>query len=152
MIPLEVPVQQQKMTERKIGRYCSCCLYEKRFIRPNMLGEMMKGLSIRRKCYLPLFTCFGKNSLYLFGNFQDDSDPFLFGTQPIVHFVNQRGKEVNSDWLTDQWDERSVLGHVQCHKGRMKSDGPEIDTAHFNALLLFTLLAQLRMARSKLEK
>ena len=25
---------------------------------------------------------------------------------------------------------RSVLGHAQIHKGRMKGDDPEIDTAH----------------------
>ena len=36
---------------------------------------------------------------------------------------------VNSDWLADQWDERSVLGHARINKGRMKGDDPEIDTA-----------------------
>ena len=44
-------------------------------------------------------------------------------------FVNHKGSDVNSDWLTDQWDERSVLGHAQFHKGRMKGNDPEIDTA-----------------------
>ena len=31
--------------------------------------------------------------------------------------------------IADQWDERSVLGHAQFHKGRMKGDDPEIDFA-----------------------
>ena len=31
-------------------------------------------------------------------------------------FVNHKGKDVNSDWFADQWDERSVLGHAQVHK------------------------------------
>ena len=35
-----------------------------------------------------------------------------------------KGKVVNSDWLADQSDERSVLGHAQFHKGRMKGDDP----------------------------
>ena len=43
--------------------------------------------------------------------------------------MNHKGKEVNSDWLADQWDERSVLGHGQINKGRMKDDDPQIDTA-----------------------
>ena len=43
--------------------------------------------------------------------------------------VNHKGKDVNSDWLADQWDERSVLGRAQFQKGRMKGDDPEIDTA-----------------------
>ena len=37
---------------------------------------------------------------------------------------------MNSDWLADQLDERSVLGHAQIHKGNMKGDDPQIDTAH----------------------
>ena len=53
----------------------------------------------------------------------------LFGTLRIPHFVNNKEKDVNSDWLADQWDERSVLGHARIHKGRMKGDDPEIDTA-----------------------
>ena len=48
----------------------------------------------------------------------------LFGILRIPPFVNHKGKDVNSDWLTDQWDERSALGHAQFHKGRMKSDDP----------------------------
>ena len=48
-------------------------------------------------------------------------------------------KSFNSDWLADQWDERSVLGHAQSYKGRLKGDDPEIDTAQtpkrFNGLL-----------------
>ena len=43
--------------------------------------------------------------------------------------MNHKGKDVNSDWLADQWDERSVLGHARINKGRMKGDDPEIDTA-----------------------
>ena len=53
----------------------------------------------------------------------------LFGILQIPPFVNHKGNDVNSDWLADQWDERSVLGHAQFHKGRMKGDDPEIDTA-----------------------
>ena len=53
----------------------------------------------------------------------------LFGILRIPPFVNHKGNDVNSDWLADQWDERSVLGHAQFHKGRMKGDDPEIDTA-----------------------
>ena len=40
-----------------------------------------------------------------------------------------KGKDVNSDWLADQWDERSVLGHARVNKGRMRGDDPKIDTA-----------------------
>ena len=54
---------------------------------------------------------------------------FLFGILQIPPFVNHKGQDVNSDWLARQWDERSVLGHAQINKGRMKGDGPEIDTA-----------------------
>ena len=43
--------------------------------------------------------------------------------------MNQKGKDVNSDWLADQEYERSILGHAQFHKGRIKGDDPEIDTA-----------------------
>ena len=43
--------------------------------------------------------------------------------------MNDKGKDVNSDWLADQWDERSVLGHARVNKGRMKGDDPQIDTA-----------------------
>ena len=44
-------------------------------------------------------------------------------------FSNHEGKDVNSDWLTDQWDEQSVLSHAHFHKGRMKGDDPEINIA-----------------------
>ena len=27
--------------------------------------------------------------------------------------MNDKGKDANSDWLADQWDERSVLGHAR---------------------------------------
>ena len=47
----------------------------------------------------------------------------------IPPFVNHKGKDVNSDWPADQWVERIVLGHAQIHKGRMKGDDPQIDTA-----------------------
>ena len=45
--------------------------------------------------------------------------------------MNYKGKDVNSDWLAGQWDERSVLGHGEgrINKRRMKGDDPEIDTA-----------------------
>ena len=43
--------------------------------------------------------------------------------------MNDKGKDVNSDWLADQWDERSVLGHARVNKGRMKGDDPQIDIA-----------------------
>ena len=54
---------------------------------------------------------------------------FLFRILRIPPFVNHKGKDVNSDWLANQWDERSVLGHAQFHKGRMKGNDPQIDTA-----------------------
>ena len=53
----------------------------------------------------------------------------MFGILRIPPFVNHKGNDVNSDWLADQWDERSVLGHSQFHKGRTKGDDPEIYTA-----------------------
>ena len=43
--------------------------------------------------------------------------------------MNDKGKDLNSDWLTDQWDKGSVFGHAQVNKGRMKGDDPQIDTA-----------------------
>ena len=43
--------------------------------------------------------------------------------------MNHKGKDVNSDWLSDQWEGRSVLGHARINKGRMKGDDPGIDTA-----------------------
>ena len=43
--------------------------------------------------------------------------------------MNHKGKDVNSDWLFDQWDERSVFGHARVNKERMKGDDPQIDTA-----------------------
>ena len=43
--------------------------------------------------------------------------------------MNDKGKDVNYDWLADQWDERSVLGHARVNKGRMKGNDPQIDTA-----------------------
>ena len=41
----------------------------------------------------------------------------LFGTLQIPPVVNHKGKDVNSDWRTGQWDEQSVLGHAQINKG-----------------------------------
>ena len=43
--------------------------------------------------------------------------------------MNHKEKDVNSDRPAGQWDERSVLGHAQINKGRMKGDDPEIHTA-----------------------
>ena len=63
----------------------------------------------------------------------------LLGILRIPPFVNHKGKDVNSDWLADQWDERKVLGHARINKGRIKGDDPEIDTAqtprHFDGRL-----------------
>ena len=53
----------------------------------------------------------------------------LLGILRIPPFVNHKGKDVNSDWLVDQWDERSVLGPARVNKGRMKGNDPQIDTA-----------------------
>ena len=57
------------------------------------------------------------------------NQPVLFGILRIPPFVNDKGKDVNSDWLADQWDERSVLGHARVDKGRMKGEDPQSDTA-----------------------
>ena len=46
----------------------------------------------------------------------------FLGILRIPPFVNHKRKDVNCDWLTDQWDERSVLGHAQIYKERMKCD------------------------------
>ena len=46
----------------------------------------------------------------------------FFGIMQIPPFVNHKGKDVNSDWLIDQWDKQRVLGHAQIHKGRMKNE------------------------------
>ena len=53
----------------------------------------------------------------------------MFGILRIPSFVNHKGKDVNSDWLAYKWDERSVSGHAQITKGRMKVDELEIGTA-----------------------
>ena len=53
----------------------------------------------------------------------------FFGILRLPPFVNHKGKNVNSDWFSDQSDERRVLGHAQFHKGRMKGDDPKSDTA-----------------------
>ena len=52
----------------------------------------------------------------------------LFRILRIPPFVNHKWNDVSSDWLPDQWDEGSVLGQAQIHKGSMKGDDPEIDT------------------------
>ena len=44
-------------------------------------------------------------------------------------FVNHKRKDVNTDWLAVQWNERSILGHARITKGRMKGDDPQIDNA-----------------------
>ena len=65
----------------------------------------------------------------------------LFGILPSSPFVNQKGRDVNADWLASQWYERSILGHMQMNKGIMKGDDPEIDTVQtpkrFNGRLTF---------------
>ena len=43
--------------------------------------------------------------------------------------MNNKEKDLNSDWLADQWDERSVLRHARVNNGRMKGDDPQIDIA-----------------------
>ena len=43
-------------------------------------------------------------------------DTFLFRILQIPPFVNHKGKDVNSDWLADQWDEQSVWGMRNCKK------------------------------------
>ena len=53
----------------------------------------------------------------------------LFGILRTPPLVNHKGNDVNSDRLADHWDERSVLGHAQLHKGSMKGDEPTIDAA-----------------------
>ena len=53
----------------------------------------------------------------------------LFRILPIPPIVNHKGKEGNSDWLADQWDKSNVLWHAASHKGRMKSNYPEIYSA-----------------------
>ena len=70
----------------------------------------------------------------------------LFRILRIPPFVNNKGKDVNSDWLSDQWGEQSVLGHAQFHKGRMKGDDPEMDTAQTSKRLdgRLALLEKLR--------
>ena len=46
-----------------------------------------------------------------------DSDTVLVRDIANSPSVNHKGKEVNSDWFSDQWDERSVLGHARIHEG-----------------------------------
>ena len=41
--------------------------------------------------------------------------------------IINKGKDVNSKWLADQWEERSVLGHGRFHRGTMKGDDPWTD-------------------------
>ena len=53
----------------------------------------------------------------------------LFEILQIPSFVKHKGKDVNSDGLADQWDERSVLELAQNHKGAMNVDDPKIYTA-----------------------
>jgi hypothetical protein len=45
----------------------------------------------------------------------------LFGILQTPPFVNHNGKDVNSDWLADQSDERSVLGHALNDKGKKRA-------------------------------
>ena len=53
----------------------------------------------------------------------------MFGILRNPPFVNNKGKDVNSDWFAEKWEERSVLRHAQIHKRRMQGDDPEMDTA-----------------------
>ena len=53
----------------------------------------------------------------------------MFGILQIPPFVNHKEKDVNSDWLADQYNEPSILGHAQIYKGRKKGDDPEFNTA-----------------------
>ena len=53
----------------------------------------------------------------------------MFEILRIPTFVNDKGKDANSDWLADQRDGRSVLGNARVNKGRMKGDDPQIGTA-----------------------
>ena len=52
----------------------------------------------------------------------------MFGILRTSPFVNHKGKDVISDWLAGQWDERNVLGHAQINKRRIKGDDPDIAT------------------------
>ena len=85
-------------------------------------------------CLLRLQVCMMlDNQVFLFWKVKNISSfnhsVSLFGILRISPFVNHKGKDVNSDCLADQWDERSVLGHAQIHKGRLKGDDSEINTA-----------------------
>ena len=51
-----------------------------------------------------------------------------FGILRIPPFVNHKGNDVNSNWLTDQWNERTVLGHAHFHKERMKGNDQSADS------------------------
>ena len=55
---------------------------------------------------------------------------YLFEILQTLPFVDHKGREVNSDRLPDQWDERCVLGLARIHREEIKADGPEITTAH----------------------
>ena len=78
---------------------------------------------LKQQSYLTV--CYSLYSLSPLQNRQTS----LFGILRIPPFVNHKGNDVNSDWVADQWDERSVLGHARINKGRTKGDDPEIDTA-----------------------
>ena len=69
-------------------------------------------------------------------------------------FLDHKRKDINSGWLADQKDKRSVLGHVQYQKGRIKGYDHEIDTAQtqkrFNGLwLLWRKAARLSLIASR---
>ena len=46
-----------------------------------------------------------------------------------VSFGKLQREDFKFDWHADQRDRRSVLGHAQFHKGRIKDDDPVVDTA-----------------------
>ena len=72
----------------------------------------------------------------------------LCGILGISPFVNHKGKDVNSDWLADQWDDQSVLEHAQIYKGKIKGDNPEIDTAQTPKRLYGRLVLLVKMRKT----
>ena len=46
-----------------------------------------------------------------------------------LSILNHNGKDVNSDCLADQWDEREASLYMAMYIGKMKNDDPEIVTA-----------------------
>ena len=63
----------------------------------------------------------------------------------LLFFGSGTQGNVNSDWFADQWGERSILGHAQIHKGKMKGDDPEIDTTQTPKRMAITILTSGRL-------